>query len=242
MLPWKYSRIIIIIAWLLPFGYFIFNISTELARANSEEGPLIWEADVRALEKGDLSNPPPENPVLFLGARQISLWTELSDYLEPLPIMRRGIGSANIEDLEYYYDRLVTPYNPSAVVILPSQSDFSIRGAGKAWEYSIHFKHLSEKLMEDLPQAKIYVISATKAPRLPDAWRNIDLANKELIAYAKTEPRVTYISVLREFQNAEGEPTPSTFRSDGILFSDWGYMRMTAAVLKHLEEDFPAYF
>jgi hypothetical protein len=242
MIPWKYTRMIIVLTWLTPICIFLVNIGTDYVKANSDEGPLVWEKDVQSLEKGDAKNPPPANPVLFLGARQVTLWRQLSDYLEPLPILRRGVGSANIEDMKYYYDRLVLPYDPRAVVIVPSQADFNFRGKKIASLYSMHFRHLTQDLLEELPEAKLYVISPTKAPYFPDSWPDIDRANKELAEYADSEPRVTYINVVNGFQNASGDPTPSTFRSDGIFYSEWGYMRLSAAVLNQLEADFPQFF
>lgn len=242
MVPWKITRIIILIGLLAPFLTTVFNITNDLLRAQSEEGPLIWEPDVLALESAAEDNPPSAKPVIFLGARQVTLWHEINDYLEPLPTLRQGVGSANVEDLEYYYNRLVTPYDPRAVVIVPSQTDFNLRGGRIASVYTSRLRRLAEKILADLPDIHIYVISPTKAPSFRDSWTDIDRAHKELAIYAASHPDITYIDVVAEFQDAQGNPTPITFRSDGIFYSDWGYMRLSAAVMRYLMADFPEFF
>lgn len=242
MVPWKITRILILLGLLAPFAAFVFNISIDLRKAISDDGPLVWEADVLELEREAQNNPPPDNPVLFVGARQVTLWHELQAYLEPLPILRQGVGSASIEDLVYYYDRLITPYDPRAVVVVPSQTDFNLRGKNAASVYSGHLKDLAEKILTDLPGTRLYVVSPTKAPRFPGSWDDIDRAHIELAEFAANNPKVTYIDTMAEFQDSVGHPSALTFRTDGVFYSDWGYMRLSAAVTRQLTADFPEFF
>jgi hypothetical protein len=52
-------------------------------------------------------------------------WTRLRRIL--VVVLNNGIGSANIDDVLYYFDRLVTAYQPQAVLMVPSPTDFIMR-------------------------------------------------------------------------------------------------------------------
>jgi hypothetical protein len=80
--------------------------------------PKYWEGEIAAFERRDVSNPPPENAVLFVGGRDVRLWERLAEDMAPIPVIQRGFGGAQIKHIDYYRARIIHPYKPRAVVVM----------------------------------------------------------------------------------------------------------------------------
>ena len=54
---------------------FAFLIYVLLASGDAK----YWEGEIAAFERRDVSNPPPENAVLFVGGRDLRLWPRFAE-------------------------------------------------------------------------------------------------------------------------------------------------------------------
>lgn len=68
---------------LLAASWIGFRVYQELGKRGSED-PLVWEADITALESAAQAKPPPENAVVFVGSSSIRLWDSRIQYIAPL--------------------------------------------------------------------------------------------------------------------------------------------------------------
>src|SRR5690606_6922692 len=65
---------------------FAFLIYVLLASGDAS----YWEGEIADFERRDVSNPPPENAVLFVGGRDVRLWTTLAEDMAPVPVIGRA--------------------------------------------------------------------------------------------------------------------------------------------------------
>ncbi len=71
----------------------------------------------------DRETPPPACPVLFVGSSSIRMWSSLEADMAPLPVLNRGFGGSRISEVNLYFDRIVTPYRPRAIVFYAGEND-----------------------------------------------------------------------------------------------------------------------
>ena len=91
--------------------------------------PRPWEHSIRAFEARDRRRTPDQDAIVFVGSSSFTLWSSLEEDMAPLPVINRGFGGALIDDVVHYADRIVVPYQPSAVVLFAGTND--IAGPGR---------------------------------------------------------------------------------------------------------------
>ena len=91
--------------------------------------PSPWEHSIRAFEARDRRHAPGQGSIVFVGSSSFTLWSSLEADMAPLPAVNRGFGGALIDDVVRYADRIVVPYQPSAVVLFAGTND--IAGPGR---------------------------------------------------------------------------------------------------------------
>ena len=71
----------------------------------------------------DWTTPPPPCPVLFVGSSSIRMWRTLAEDMAPMPVVNRGFGGSAIGQSNLYFDRIVAPYRPRAIVFYAGEND-----------------------------------------------------------------------------------------------------------------------
>ena len=88
-----------------------------------------FERDIQEFEAQDKENYPPEGAVLFTGSSSIKRWHSLEQDFAGIKVINRGFGGALFSDVIHFLDRIVIPYQPSAIVIYAGSHDLH-HGAG----------------------------------------------------------------------------------------------------------------
>jgi len=226
---------------LLPAAHFVLMVVGEY-RAVLNPDPTVWESDVASLELSESFSAAAKHPLIVLGGRQATLWRELERSLFPMPVVNRGIGAANIDDVLYYFDRLVAPYHPSAVLFVPSPTDFLVRDSKSPEEFMSMMTGLAGYVERLDGSPQLYVLTLNKWPRFPESWATVDRVNALLRDWAATAPRVTLIDSQLLFIQPSGEPMSATFRSDGVNLNEWGYAQLSLLLRQRMELDYPQFF
>lgn len=141
-------------------GFLVFLLH---ACAPAQE-PAGFEPEIRQFELRDATNPPPANPILFVGSSSFRMWTHLTDEFPGLPILNRGFGGAHLSDVNHYFDRVVRPYHPRLIVIYGGDNDIA---SGKSPERVLaDFQEFIRRVRATSTNIEVAMISIKPSPAL----------------------------------------------------------------------------
>ena len=155
-----------------------------------------------------------------------------------LQVLNHGFGGATIDELLRFYPRLITPYQPSAVVI---RSIFNEVHNGLSPEEAIFLiERLLTWLELDYPGMPVMILRVNHNLYCPPAeMKRMERANTLLDAVAKEHPGVNVLNINSFFHDSEGNMRP-VFVEDGLHLTDEAYEEMAQylgdLVLQHLEK------
>lgn len=169
--------------------------------------------------EADRLNPPPPCPILFVGSSSIRLWTSLARDMAPLPIVNRGFGGSTIADVNLYFDRLVTPYRPRAIVLYAGENDIDAGQSPAA--VADQFRRFLDAKRARLGDVPVFYISAKPSKlRFAQRARQSEL-NAAVRALARTSRDLVYVDVASAMLN-RGRPL-DLFVDDGLHMAPAGY-------------------
>ena len=125
-----------------------------------------WDADVKKIE-GNYPTEENQNGIIFYGASNFRLWTEMEQDLAEYKVQNHGFGGCTDEDLLYYADKLLYPYHPDIVFFQTGSNDYvDLKGTDEekvtvCMEYK---KQMFHEIHEQLPDAKLVVMSGLLLP------------------------------------------------------------------------------
>ena len=241
MYTWATLRKVLIVLMILPLAHFVLTMVSDM-RNLMEPDPRVWADAVSDYELQDSRGSLPDSPLVVLGGRQAILWRHLDAALLPMPVLNRGIGSANLDDVTYYFDRLAAPYQPGAILLVPGHSDFIFRDYKDPKEFLTAIKSLAATVAELKSVPRLYVLTVMKWPSYPQSWETVSEVNRALEQWADVDNEVTLIDARALTEKSNGEPLRTAFRSDGIFLSDWGYGHLSLLVQEQVRKDYPHYY
>ena len=167
----------------------------------------------------DRATPPPACPVLFVGSSSIRLWTSLAQDMAPLPVINRGFGGSKISEVNAYFDRIVTPYRPRAIVFYAGENNIDANEAPAA--VAEQFRQFLELKRSRLGKTPVFYISAKPSKlRFNQLGRQAEF-NAAVRTLAASSTDLTYIDVVGPML-VNGEPR-DIFVEDGLHMSPAGY-------------------
>ncbi|MFV0276845.1 MAG: hypothetical protein ACK5HY_06635 [Parahaliea sp.] len=241
MYTWKQIHSACVFLLLLPLTHFATLVGIE-ATTTLNSKPTAWQGEVDSYVRADENNPLPEQPVVVIGGRRASLWPELAATVAPLPLVARPLGNAIVNDFIYYYERLVSYYQPRAVVLLPEETEFHLRDNKNAKQLAEAIERLVTLDTSHSGQRLFYVFNPIKTPLHPHESTMIDEVGQRLGARGKDLPTLKVIDPNPLLATPDGKPDPSFFRSDGLHLNESGYLRLGALLRQALKRDFPVDF
>ena len=200
-------------------------LSTILAGAQTAPAPtptLEQElgAEVARFVEADRVAPPAPCQVLFVGSSSIVKWKDtLASDMAPMPVINRGFGGSHIEYVNRWFDQIVAPYQPRAIVFYAGENDID---AGKSVKSVVadfdEFMRRKKKALGDTP---VYFISL-KPSKLRFSQFPLQSRVNELIRdRAAQRSDLHYIDVVSPMLK-NGEPK-DIFISDGLHMNAEGY-------------------
>jgi lysophospholipase L1-like esterase len=178
----------------------------------------------------DRESPPPACPVLFVGSSSIRLWTTLVEDMAPLPVLNRGFGGSTISQSNLYFDRIVAPYRPRAIVFYAGENDLD--GGESPEAVTSEFRRFMEKKRAKLGKTPVFYISAKPSKlRLSQLGRQVQL-NAAIRQLGSTSKDLTFIDVVPSMMR-EGQPQ-DLYVEDGLHMNAAGYEIWRGLVRKAL--------
>lgn len=222
-----------LVLFLSVFALFSFLVYVLLASGD----PQYWRAEIAEFERRDISNPPPEGAILFVGGRDVRLWHNLAADMAPLTIINRGFGDAQIAHVTYYVSRIVEPYRPRAIVLMAGEADLADVRGRRPEDVLDDLKEFLAKLRAEGIQAPVYFVSIRPSPMRSSRWFGMRRANGLVEEYAKGEKGVHYIEAGAPFLDERGNVRDELFRWDGLSLSAEGYAVLASRIKPVLLRD-----
>lgn len=194
-----------------------------------------WEKEIQQFEASDKTNPPPQNVNLFIGSSSIRKWTTLAKDFPDFKVINRGFGGSQIEDANYFFDRIVTPYKPKKIVMYSGGNDIN---AGKTPEQVFaDFTSFVAKADKALPKTRIAYISIAPNPARWSQVGKVKAANKLIEEFCKTNSKLTFLNLFPEMLGSDGKPKPDIFLKDNLHMNEKGYAIWIPIVRNYLKND-----
>lgn len=197
------------------------------ARASDDALAQALGAQVDRFVAADRVAPPPHCQVLFVGSSSIVMWKEtLVSDMAPIPVINRGFGGSHIEYINRWFDKIVAPYQPRAIVFYAGENDLD---AGKSVGRVVtDFREFMARKTEALGATPVYFISVK-----PSKLRFAELPGQRKVnavvrALAASRNDLYYVDVATSMLE-KGKPK-DIYLSDGLHMSREGYAIWSSAV------------
>ncbi len=201
------------------------------AGAQENPDPLRFADDIAAFEAWDQKNATPPQPVLFVGSSSIVGWPTAARF-PTLPVINRGFGGSHISDVLHYFDRVVQPYAPRALVFYAGDND--IAGNKSAAQVLADYQTFTERVHAQYPQTDIFFIPIKPSLSRWDMWPEMAKANQMIAAYSAEHPLLHYIDTATPMLGDDQTPDPTLFVEDGLHLNPTGYDLWTKIVQPYL--------
>ncbi|CAM5625446.1 SGNH/GDSL hydrolase family protein [Rhodanobacter lindaniclasticus] len=198
------------------------------ARDNRENDHAQWNADITAFQAEDRAHPPAPGAVLFIGSSSIRFWTTLATDFPDVRTLNRGFGGSEIDDATFFADRIVAPYQPSAIVMYAGDND--LQDGDSPQHVLADFQAFVRKARALDPGVPIAFIAIKPSVARRALLSKIREANALVRAYAASQPGVTYLDVFTPMLGSDGQPQSRWFLADGLHMNRQGYVLWTGVV------------
>ena len=105
--------------------------------------------------------------IIFYGASNFRLWTEMENDLAPYPLQNHGFGGSTDKMLVEYADTLLYPYEPKIVFFQTGSNDYVVETGSDAEKINkcMEYKtYMFDLFHEKLPEAEFVVMSGLLLP------------------------------------------------------------------------------
>lgn len=221
------------IAILLGFLTVTFTPLWAQADAANQTDPFAkWESAIEGFEQDDREHPKAKGQILFVGSSSIRLW-DLPKWFPNLDAINRGFGGSEIADTLHFYDRIVVPYAPRAIVMYAGDNDLS----RKKTPAQVHaaFQEFVSKVHQDFPETSIIYIAVKPSLKRWNLVEQVRATNALIAKQAEADPKLTLLDIDAPMIGVDGTPKPELFAKDGLHLSEAGYQFWTDRLRPHLE-------
>jgi len=199
----------------------VLSVICLMAQLSAQEKPRFWD-DVQVIKQYDKLYAPPAHPILFIGSSSIRKWEDMERTFADFVVMNRGIGGAVVNDIIYYTNDIVFPYQPRQIVIYVGENDI-VDDATAADSIFVRTKQLLQIIRLKLPEVPIVYISIKPSPSREKYIGKAIAANTLICNYIQTEKNIRFIDIFHPMLNAEGKPMPELFQKDMLHMNLKGY-------------------
>ena len=202
---------------LLIISVLMFNLAAQEKKAVASR----WEKDIQALEAKIERGESAPGSMLFVGSSSIRLW-DLKTAFPDLVTSNHGFGGSEISDAIQFFDRIVTPVKPDAVILYAGDNDI---GKGKTPDQVVaDFKQFVDLARTSLkPDTPVFFIAIKPSLKRWPLSEFMTEANESIQSICDQNEGLTFIDIWTPMLNADGLPKPEIFRDDGLHLNDQGY-------------------
>ena len=179
-----------------------------------------FEPAIAAFEAEDSRVRRMPGAVVFVGSSSFRLWTTLHQDLPGIVAINRGYGGSRVYDSVHYADRIVTPYQPRAVVFYAGDND--LQEGRTPRQVAQDFAAFVDRVRAAQPKLPVAFVSIKPSPVRAQLLPQVRSANLLIREYAATH-QVAYLDVYTPMLDAQGQPREELFVADRLHMNEKGY-------------------
>ncbi len=183
--------------------------------------PFIGE--ILEFKKQDVANPPPSNPILFVGSSSFRKWTDVSNYFPGYTILNRGFGGSSFPDVIRYAPDIIYTYHPKQVVIYCGDNDLASSDSITADTVFERFKVLFDGIRNNLPNENIVFVSIKPSPSRARLMKKMEQANLLIQTYLSIQQHTSFADVYHKMLKPDGSVMTDIFLEDNLHMNAKGY-------------------
>lgn len=205
-------------------------LAATLLKAQTASAPTLEQElgeEVAKFVEADRVAPPAPCQVLFVGSSSIVKWKDtLAADMAPMPVINRGFGGSHIEYVNRWFDQIVAPYRPRAIVFYAGENDID---AGKSVERVVaDFDEFMRRKTQALGDTPVFFISLKPSKARFSQLGLQTKVNDAIRDRAGKRSDLHYIDVVSPMLD-HGKPK-DIFVSDGLHMNAAGYKIWTRVV------------
>jgi lysophospholipase L1-like esterase len=208
------------------FGFFIIFLS------HSQN----FISEIKNFEKQDSISMPPFGQILLVGSSTFRFWVTSKEDLAGYPTINRGFGGSQMSDVNYYFDRIVSKYQPKMILVYEGDNDLT---AGESPEMVFEdFKIFAEKVKLQLPNSKVGYCSIRPSIARTNLKDKQIQANQLIKDFCKKNKGFYFIDFYKEYFLPNGNLMPDVFVADKLHLNKQGYIIWAKTTRKFLKKRF----
>lgn len=194
--------------------------------------PRFWD-EVQTLKKFDQQYQFPSHPILFVGSSSIRKWDRLQVVFGKYNVINRGIGGAATNDITFYLNDIVFPYQPRQIVLYVGDNDLPDEQC-TADSILNRTQKLYRFIRAKLPTVPIVYISIKPSPSREKFLTKAVEANRLIRNFFSQEKNAVFVDIY-SLMLKNGKPRPELFVPDQLHMNEEGYKIWEKALKKHLD-------
>jgi lysophospholipase L1-like esterase len=196
--------------------------------------PFIFE--IKAFETKDSLAMPATGQILLVGSSTFRFWTTSKEDLAEYPTINRGFGGSQMSDVNFYFDRIVSKYQPKMILVYEGDNDLA---AGESPESIFEdFKIFAEKVKMQLPNVKVGYCSIRPSIARTNIRDKQMKVNELIKEFCKKNKGFHFIDIYKDYFLPNGDLMPDVFVSDQLHLNKKGYEIWAKATRKFLKKKF----
>lgn len=200
-----------------------FLLLSQICILLSAQTPLLFEAEIHALERLDSIEKPAKGQILLYGSSTMRLWKSYKKDLDGYKVANRGFGGSQMSDAVYYFDRVVLPLAPSWVLLYEGDNDLS-NGKKPPEQVLRDFETFMQLVEQKLPGTKVAIYSLRPSIARENLMPEQRKLNKLFKKYCrKHRKRAFFIDAYDLLLTSAGKPNADYLDADTLHLNAKGY-------------------
>ena len=193
-------------------------------------------SEIKNFEKQDSVSMPVSGQILLVGSSTFRFWVTSKEDLAGYPTINRGFGGSQMSDVNYYFDRIVSKYNPKMILVYEGDNDLA---AGESPETVFEdFKIFADKVKSQLPNSEVGYCSVRPSIARTNMRDKQVQVNQLIKDFCKKNKGFYFMDTYKEYFLPNGDLMPDVFVADKLHLNKQGYEIWTKATRKFLKKRF----
>ncbi|WP_418137841.1 GDSL-type esterase/lipase family protein [Agrobacterium sp. El2ro-1b] len=171
------------------------------------------------------------DPIAFYGSSSFRIWSSIAEDLGTLDIVNLGFGGGTCLSAVHYLEKLLLPLRPQRVALYFGENDIASDGL-KAATALRHLQELRHHILQELPQAQVFVLAIKHSPARWIYRDEFDLFNRMAQEWCKNCDSTTWLDPNAGLMGENGLPMFRYYLPDLVHLNTAGYAVWSEALRK----------